>query len=293
LIQAAINDLPERDHASRQERGIRLLSECLYADILGGSESERTLIIQALSARKPFELKKADWEKFWELIAAYNNASPLRIAEAIATVSNTDRRPIAIISFNAEPLLFALINRCYALKNPSALSDSTIKVLARRTDELEMDTRGHIPFYHVHGVMPIPGADRFNRLLSSGKLVFSEEQYLGLSRSVYSWQSATFLNCCTHHRIVFVGVSFSDPNLRRWLSWEYESRRKELQRIGVPGTRPFHFWLKKRPNERAADDRISVEQKLVDKSVEHLGVRVVWLNDWNEVGPKLNQMLES
>jgi hypothetical protein len=292
-IQASRNNLPYENENGQKERFLQSLSDALYGGLRASVEDDWEVVVKALTASRPSRLSKDDWEKFRERIGGFSGTSAPGIAEVLAEIVDTEKRPEAIMSFNAETLLFALINCYYGLKNDWTLRDQTVKVLDVLSHDLQTTNRGLIPYYYVHGVLPVPDAQgRFNDSISPEKLIFSEGQYLGLSGSVYSWQSTTFLNQCLHHRCVFIGLSFSDPNLRRWLSWEYESRRRELLRNGLPANRPFHLWLRKRPHERHPKGLLSSEQLLIEKSVEHLGVRVVWLDEWSDIGPRLREMLE-
>jgi hypothetical protein len=127
---------------------------------------------------------------------------------------------------------------------------------------------------------------------SPEKLVFSEAEYLSLANASFSWQAATFASLAIQHSLVFVGISFTDSNVRKWLSWMYENRRAEIQkrldlegrRTGTPpkifgsGASTLHYWLKKRPSTPG-------EQEWLEALVGHLGVRIIWLDNWNQAGP--------
>ena len=257
-------------------------------------KKEWPIIAKALTLLKPFGLKVKEWSDFKDLICGIGGTSAPAIAEAISKVIGTGKAPKAIISFNAEPLLFALINCYYGLKKQKVLNDNTVQILDMLTHDLIARKPGRIPYYYVHGALKVPGGEKhFNGSVSPGKLVFTENQYLNLANSVYSWQSATFFSQLLHHRFVFVGLSFTDPNLRRWLSWDYESRGNELlqKNQGSTQNRPQHYWLRKRPHKKNPKGLLSREQKLIEQSVAHLGVRIIWLDDWKDIGPTLRKML--
>jgi hypothetical protein len=288
LMQAAANSLSERKRRILPQ----YLSEALYKNIKEQAGQNWKTIAKALTSSKPFDLTKQEWNDFKSFISKFPKASAPQIANAIAKVAKNDKRPEAIISFNAEPLLAALINCYYCKVNPKALLRNDIKLLKRLSHDLASLERGQIPYYYVHGVLPVPdGRIEFHKNIAADKLVFTESQYLQLSRSAYSWQSSTFLASCIHHRCVFVGLSFSDPNLRRWLAWEHDGKTTQRKERNLPTDRPTHFWLKKRPHELRSS--LSSEQRLIEKSVEHLGIRVVWIDDWSKAGDMLDLMLQT
>ena len=79
-----------------------------------------------------------------------------------------------------------------------------------------------IPIYHVHGFLPRYGA------LDDPNLVFSEEAYHSQFIDPYSWSNLLQLNTFSNNVCLFVGISLSDPNLRRLLdiSWRRNQRKK-------------------------------------------------------------------
>ena len=45
-----------------------------------------------------------------------------------------------------------------------------------------------------------------------------------------------------------------------------------------------HFWIRKKPN--------TIQEKIwLEESVAHLGVRLVWIDEWNQTGKVLKRML--
>lgn len=287
LMQAAVNALSRETIPEVPKH----LAEALYGKIRLASGSKWDTIAKALTSSKPSNLNKEEWSVFERFVSSFKMASAPQVAKAIARVADSGRRPEAILSFNAEPLLYALINCYFGIQHPNSVKDNKVKVLKRLSHDLATLQRGQIPYYYVHGILPVPGGQaRFNNTIAHDKLVFTEAQYLQLSRSNYSWQSATFLSSCIHHRCVFIGLSFSDPNLRRWLAWEHEGKTIERRKRQLREDRLSHIWLKKRPNKRGPE--MSSKQQLIQRSVEHLGIQVVWLDDWSEAGEVLDLMLQ-
>ena len=267
------------------------LSDTLYFGLRQRSGKTWTTIAKALTASKPSALTVEKWEQFAQVVTSDGRASAPAIARIIAGLDDESKRPDAVFSFNAEPLLPALVNCYHALKHGVANKD--IRIIERLSHNLAARRRGRLPFYFVHGLLPIAGRDRFNQFLAPDKLIFTESQYLNLARSSYSWQSDVFLNACIQYRFVFIGLSFTDPNLRRWLGWEWEGRETQWHRKRNAGLhvdspddpRSSHYWLRTRPGN-------GEDTRLIEKSVEHFGVRIVWLDSWSDVEPTLRLMLE-
>lgn len=70
-----------------------------------------------------------------------------------------------------------------------------------------------IGIYHVHGFLPRNPKDY--QKLSHSSLVFSEDRYHELMMDPYHWANMVQLNYLLNHTCLFVGLSMTDPNLRR------------------------------------------------------------------------------
>jgi hypothetical protein len=163
------------------------------------------------------------------------------------------RRPAAILSFNAEPFLYALINAHWAVKRKQA-GQGLSAVLDRITGSVTRPTPERLPYYFCHGILPIPG-QRLRWPKATKKLVFSETAYLSLANASYSWQATAFASAATTSSLVFLGMSMTDPNLRRWLGWQHQTRLEEIGDLGqtVEAATP-HYWISRDPgsdSERA------------------------------------------
>ena len=78
----------------------------------------------------------------------------------------------------------------------------------------------------------------------------------------------------------------TDPNMRRWLAWVQRNRLSELKQVfGTNVDTTQHFWLTKQP----ASEK---EALWIESAVAHLGVRIVWLEEWGQVGRVLSTMLD-
>lgn len=280
LIQAAANRLGGSDEAFAE-----VLATELYADLRAAVPvADWPLFARCLEAHKPADVVRADWERFHgAVVSAFPTLTALGLAEALVEVADGPRAPLAVLSFNAEPLLFALLNATIALGTKKGSGKQRFDCVTRAVAPRD---RSRVPFYFCHGLLPVPAsASKTARRAAVDKLVFSESDYLSLANTSFAWQSSVFLNACATSTVIFVGLSMTDPNMRRWLAWVHENRRDELRRTEAHhGDSTSHFWIHKRPST-------AEEQEWIELSLAHLGVRLVWVEQWTELGPLFRRML--
>jgi len=278
FIQAALNRL-----GISEVEFAKILAFDLYADAkVALPAAEWKMFLLALNARHVAQLSPAKWREFLSVIDEYfPNLTAYSLAGTVAEVLDTATRPAAIISFNAEPLFASLINACAAVRRGPSRTTDVIDYVTHTTSNRK---RGRIPYEFCHGLLPVPESRRRPALSSVDKLVFSEGAYLQLANNAYSWQAESFIRAAAHHSIVFIGLSLTDSNIRRWLSWVHALRLKELSETKSAPISTIHYWIAKAP---ASDP----EKRWTEALVAHLGVRLVWVADYSEIGPMLRRML--
>lgn len=121
-----------------------------------------------------------------------------------------------------------------------------------------------LPIYHVHGFLPN------NREIEEPNLVFSEEAYHSQFIDPYSWSNLIQLNTFSTNVCLFVGISLSDPNLRRLLdiSWRRNRRCK-------------HYIIMKQSPQKSRTDKIAT--MLFEQDANSLGLNVIWCSDYSEI----------
>lgn len=77
-------------------------------------------------------------------------------------------------------------------------------------DATRRDGNG-LPIVHVHGYLPKDGA------IPPNEFVFTEDDYHRLTYSMFNWSLAEITSYLRSHTVLFIGLSMSDPNLRRLL----------------------------------------------------------------------------
>jgi len=286
LIQASqiILDKSEKDYSE-------ILSNELYSNILTkATKSEWKSVAKVFHNSNPSSLGKKDWEIFLNFAQTqFNSTTAFQIAEVINDSLSTNLKPSAIISFNAEPLLLSLLNALQwgkARKQSSTFSKGQLKInFDRITRSISTRSVSRIPYIFCHGLLPIPGMKNKEVNYSSDKLVFSENEYLQLANNSFSWQSSMFLDISSTRKVVFIGVSLTDSNMRRWLSWIHKNKINELKELNkYQGYSTSHFWINLEPD---TDDT----KRWIEASVAHLGVRLIWIKSYNNVGKVLRTLL--
>jgi SIR2-like domain len=281
LIQASKDALGKDDDDFAQ-----LLQDLLYEELRKAARTRWAVVNKALTTASPGQMHRTEWRAFRAFIdKQYPNLSAMQIAKVIVSVAKTPKEPAAILSFNAEPLLYALIHSLQAKKCRDDTELKKARLLDRVTRGISHREAGRIPFIFCHGLFPLEGGLKlFVKLASPEKLVFSEGEYLQLANSSFSWQSSLFIGTAVLRSMVFVGLSFSDQNLRRWLAWIHANKRAERELREKEGEIYGHYWLERDPGD-------DVKKRWIESSVRHLGVRLVWIDSWNRLGEYLQRML--
>ena len=279
LIQAAytISNNKENFELYLQEK---LFSKLKYRISPKEFESVKFMFTQITANRFPDTILK-EFIRVRERI--FSQTSAYLLAKIVKDASDNEIQPKSILSFNAESLLYSLIlsfEREPYIGKPKQHKDVR-EILDLVTSATSHHLSGRTPYIFCHGALlkGLRSCDYYNASQGTSNLVFSESSYLKLANTVFSWQASNFLYFCSSSVVIFVGISFTDPNVRKWLSW-IQSERKEDS--GHEGT--SHYWITIKPKYEETMDWI-------ESSVWHLGVRVIWVNRWEELDFVLRTIL--
>lgn len=175
----------------------------------------------------------------------------------------------AVITYNFDDLIEKNIE----------VNGGAFKTIYRDVDIASQEELG---IYHVHGFLPRNGNE--NEISSDNLLVFSEERYHSLYLDPYSWSNITQLNFLRENTCLMLGLSITDPNLRRLL--DIAAGKNEVTK---------HFVILKKPNfsKNIKNDKTirkyviqkfaDVDEKLQEKSFEELGLNIIWIEDYDEI----------
>lgn len=174
--------------------------------------------------------------------------------KAIVELSRPKRRGNrleSIITFNFDDLIECVLSK-HHIEHCSIWKEGQI---------YGVDT---LPIFHVHGFLPN------QETVDTPNLVFSEEAYHSQFIDPYSWANLVQLNTFSTNVCLFVGLSLSDPNLRRLLdiSWRRNQRCKH------------YIIMKKLPQTSRTDEIVTM---LFEQDANSLGLNVIWCNDYSEI----------
>jgi hypothetical protein len=261
---------------------VHMISEEIYSPIKNFvSPKEWKSFIKIHETTNLAGVSKKEWKDFASIKDnLLKSTSANLLAQAVSNAIINDYSPKSILTFNGEALFLALLNYyCWAnMEDNSAKFDRIVNGISYKH-------KNRIPYIHCHGVLPINDSKQRKGYNAIEKLVFLENSYLQLANSPMSWQAINFIDNCMQSKMVFVGLSLTDPNMRRWLGWIHSNKIQEFKNNGIAFNESSeHFWIKKLPNTE-------VEKVWLEESVAHLGVRLVWINEWNQVGEAINKMI--
>ena len=177
----------------------------------------------------------------------------------------------AIISYNFDDLLENNLNMLEIVNKP----------IYRDTDISSSDS---LSIYHVHGYLP-KNIEEYSELDES-LLVFSEEGYHKVMMDPYHWSNLVQLNYLRENTCLLIGLSVTDPNLRRLLDIAMRKRAHEDCKHYVILKREDISVKTKRSNSKeniSIAKYNSVNYTIQEEVLKELGLNVIWVEDHNEI----------
>jgi SIR2-like domain len=200
----------------------------------------------------------------------------------------------AIVTFNFDDLLEAELSK--------RSIEHTVVYTAARV--------GHtaLPIIHPHGFIPRKGD------LGESTVVFTERHYHQLTETVFHWALTEIVLHLRHHTVLFIGLSMSDPNLRRLLDacrnsdipphWQVQKRHEihdhERLQVAQEVEHRAREWGKilgdeyiKEPRELldVMDSTLQQADTYDRQLFQMMGVKTIWLNSFTDIGGLLDQII--
>jgi len=153
---------------------------------------------------------------------------------------------------------------------------------------------------HPHGFVPQQGP------IERARLVFTEDDYHKLTETVFHWGLSEIVSELRHNTVLFIGLSMSDPSLRRLLDacrnsdipshWQLQQRHRvhdheQLAAIEDVANRARHWGEILGYNEQkdppqlaeALNDALRQADTYDRQLFEGMGVKTIWLKSFDDI----------
>ncbi|AEN89207.1 hypothetical protein BMWSH_2325 [Priestia megaterium WSH-002] len=204
------------------------------------------------------------------------------------------------------PNLDSIITYNYDDILEGALLNSNVEIPFKSIYKVGMNPqKGELPIYHVHGYLPqVQDGD------VDYSITLSENLYHKQYNDIYSWNNIVQINKFKDNVCIFVGISLTDPNIRRLLDIAM------LQRGDTP---KYHYLFKMRydpkdveknlekiVNENAPllNQKVKANMKLDETAKQLLkkmeefeeldaqsfGIKIIWIKNYDEIAEFLKEV---
>ena len=160
--------------------------------------------------------------------------------------------------------------------------------------DFDLPKKSELPIYHVHGFLPQNIKDL--SFSNESHLVFTQDEYHKLYYDHYHWANLVQINLLKEKSCVFIGLSMTDPNLRRMLDLskpndgdnELERKhyavleRDKLKTSTKKGIKKSHIEIFENSNQRVRE-----------LYFEGLGVNVIWYDKYEEIPEILKKIRDN
>lgn len=209
---------------------------------------------------------KSNEEGFYQCLhdALYNGigsfSSPL-ITEICHLIQSKRQQAQGIITYNFDDVMERALKSC-GIGNYSIFGQNQPQQL--------------FPIYHVHGFVPFENKENIKSLP-----VLSEEEYHRVYANSYNWSNVEQIHALSRTTCIFIGLSMTDPNLRRLLDIAIRDSENEARHfVFLPHITKFKNANKKNNEAMRIHKEIFLE----------LGLRVIWYTDYNELPTLISQL---
>lgn len=182
----------------------------------------------------------------------------LKLIKTIASlVTNSKVDLESVITFNYDDLIEQEITLY-----PNKYKKGCISIYQ---ESVNVD-RNSIYFYHVHGYL----SEKKKR---SEEIILGEKEYHQVYRDVFNWGNVEQLHALNRSTCFFIGLSMTDPNLRRLMDISYKESDKDCEH--------FVFLIK---------DEYNIEY--MENSMRRFGVNCIWYDNHEDLPGLLDSLMD-
>lgn len=190
------------------------------------------------------------------------------ICEAVKGPDNDERivasgKVDSIITYNYDDLV------------ESALEHRGVTVA--RIYQKNRNFRYEFPVYHVHGLIPKEN----NGIIPTP--ILGEKEYHQMYKESYHWSNVEQLHAFDRNTCFFIGLSMTDPNLRRLL---------DISRTGGDNENKHYAFLQRKslfPVEEVEKNKNHYDT--IEYQLSDLGVHVIWYEKHSEVPAMIRRII--
>lgn len=126
--------------------------------------------------------------------------------------------------------------------------------------------KGDLPIFHVHGMLPSNKQD-----VIDSDIILSEKEYHNAYKEPYNWSTVEQLHALRYKTCFFIGLSMSDPNLRRLLDLASDGTDKEAH----------HFVFLQ--NKTESPFHTSKNAEIIQSMMNRFGLNVIWYQEHEDL----------
>lgn len=257
-----------------------ILEEELFHDLLKEASAQNLEKQMRIFLNNPKRLVKEELLNLCTFFETkYPDSTLLQLKNVLLDKDNRIFRPQQIVTFNADSLLSSLLV-IYSVRESYYTKDDYnfhYEEYIRVTRPFQNGFT-KIPIYHLHGaIFPRQFNSHISKSDARDNLVFAEASYTKIAGSMLSWAQNMFLHFSLNTKMIFVGLSMSDPNIRRWLSWSTDNINAQLEVYkGKKEDFAKHLWINRKPIDKKIE-------ALLETSLKHLSIKPGWVDDWKDL----------
>lgn len=289
LLQGASNKLEMEGFEN--DEFYNLLEKHLYQGLL--DKMQTPLLKGALKKglSNPRNLSKEETLALVDYFETNHSKSTLnQLAHVLSKAHNKNKLPMSVINFNADTLLHLLIEiKHIARSNTESSWEQPAAQFVKSFRGVQTSNKNIVPIHHCHGAISPSNNGLKKNKDSRQNIVFRESEYLEIAGTASTWAQTLCLFHAQNSKFLIIGHSLSDPNIRKWLAWSHQNHLKELEQLLPQSLKdqavsPRHIWINIKPQD-------SIQKELMEISLLHIGVRICWIESWEQVERVMENLL--
>lgn len=200
----------------------------------------------------------------------------------------------SIITYNYDDILEFVLNK------------SEVDIPFKSIYKVGMNYKnGELPIYHVHGYLP-----QYQEGDKGFSVTLSENLYHKQYNDIYGWSNMVQINKFKDNVCIFIGISLTDPNLRRLL---------DIANLQKGDNEKYHYLFKKKYSEEdvqndleeilqkngsllnekskanlkieeTAEQLIKKMEEFEELDAESFGIKIIWIEEFDEIAEILEKI---